>query len=155
MISSTIRFANIILAALLAGTSFGIWIGFNPLGLSASTYLEQQQNTINSLSVLMTSLVIIATVITIISAFVQKNDKRVFITLLFAAVFFIACILISAIGNRPIDNEVMTWTKGTMPKDWTNFRDKWWSLHIMRTIAELIALILIAWTNVRSKAMYR
>lgn len=155
MISSTIRFANIILAALLAGTSFGIWIGFNPLGLSASTYLEQQQNTINSLSVLMTSLVIIATVITIISAFVQKNDKRVFITLLFAAVFFIACILISAIGNRPIDNEVMTWTKETMPKDWTNFRDKWWSLHIMRTIAELIALILIAWTNVRSKAMYR
>lgn len=151
MLSSIIRFINIILAALLAGVSFGIWRGFNPLALSASTYLEQQQNTIRSLSVLMTSLVIIAAIITIISAFLQKNNKAVFVSLLIAAIFFVACILISALGNKPIDNLVMTWTNETLPRDWTIFRDKWWLLHIMRTIAELIALVLIAWTNVRSK----
>jgi hypothetical protein len=38
-----VRFLNIILATLLAGVSFGIWIGFNPSDLSPSTYLEQQQ----------------------------------------------------------------------------------------------------------------
>jgi uncharacterized membrane protein YedE/YeeE len=155
MATSVIRFINIILAALLAGVSFGIWIGFNPLASSPSTYLEQQQNTIRSLSVLMTSLVVIALIITIISAFLQKNNKVVFITLLIASTCFLACILISALGNKPIDKLIMTWTNDTLPKDWTTFRDKWWSLHILRTIAELIALALIAWTNVRSKANYR
>lgn len=38
-----IRFVNLILAALLAGTNFGIWMGFNPSNYSPSTYLEQQQ----------------------------------------------------------------------------------------------------------------
>ncbi len=76
-----IRFLNIILAALLAGTSFGIWLGFNPINLSPSTYAEQQQNTIQALNVLMISLVVIATIITIVSAFLQKNNKPVFIAL--------------------------------------------------------------------------
>jgi hypothetical protein len=39
-----IRFLNIILVAILAGVSFGIWIGFNPMDLSPVAYLEQQQN---------------------------------------------------------------------------------------------------------------
>ena len=149
MLNSIIRFANIILAALLAGVSFGIWIGFNPSTLSASTYVEQQQNTVRSLSVLMTSMVVIATAVTLISAFRQRSNKAVFVALLVAALLFISCILISALGNRPIDNFVMTWTRDTLPADWTNFRDKWWSLHIMRTITELIALCLVTWVNIK------
>ena len=134
---------------MLAGVSFGIWIGFNPSDLSASAYLEQQQNTIRSLSLLMTTLVVLASVITIISAFRQRKDKVVFISLLIAAIFFITCILISALGNKPIDNYVMTWTNNTLPSDWASFRDKWWSLHIMRTISELIALVLVTWASIR------
>jgi hypothetical protein len=41
-----LRFALIVLLALLVGTMFGIWIGFNPSSLSASAYVEQQQNAI-------------------------------------------------------------------------------------------------------------
>lgn len=147
--TSLIRFINILLAALLAGVSFGIWIGFNPANLSAASYLEQQQNTISSLSVLMTSLVIIATLITIISAFLQRKNKGVFVALLIAALFFIACILISALGNKPIDKTIMTWTPDNLPANWSIFRDRWWLLHIMRTISELIALVLVTWTSIR------
>ncbi len=100
MTLSLIRFLNIIFAALLAGTSFGIWFGFNPTNYSASTYIEQQQNLVRSLNTLMISLVIIATVVTLISAFLQRK-----------------------------------------------LRDKWWSFHIMRTVVELIALVLVAWTS--------
>lgn len=143
------RFLNIIIAALLAGVSFGIWIGFNPLSLSAATYVEQQQNMLSSLKVLMISLVFIATLITIVSAFLQKRNKPVFITLLVAAAFFIACILITRFGNKPIDDRVMTWTAETLPSNWTELRDQWWSLHIMRTIAELVALVLVTWASIR------
>ncbi len=82
MATSIIRFLNIIIAALLAGVSFGIWIGFSPLDLSPSVYVEQQQNMLESLRVLMVLLVIIAAIITIASAYLQRKNKSAFIILL-------------------------------------------------------------------------
>jgi hypothetical protein len=149
MTKSIIRFLNIIIAALLAGVSFGIWIGFNPMDLSPSTYIEQQQNTLRALNELMVTLVFSATVITIISAFLQKNNKLVFIALLVAASFFIACIVISRFGNQPINKIIMSWTPGSLPGNLSEFRDKWWSLHIMRTITELAAFFLVTWTSIK------
>jgi hypothetical protein len=125
MIISVIRFLNIIVAALLAGISVGIWIGFNPLDLSPSTYIEQQQNTIRSLNVLMISLVVFATVITIISAFLQKGNKEDFIVLLIASLFFISCILISRFGNQPINKIILTWTTDSLPANLSEIREKW------------------------------
>jgi hypothetical protein len=149
MTISIIRFLNIIVAALLAGTSFGIWIGFNPLSLSPSTYIEQQQNTIRALNALMISLVVIASAITILSAFLQRSNKSVFITLLVAAGFFVACMFISRFGNQPINNMIMSWTADSLPANWSQFRDKWWSFHIMRTLAELIALSIVSWASIK------
>jgi hypothetical protein len=149
MVTSFIRFLNIIIAALLAGVSFGILIGFNPLNLSPSTYVEQQQNLSQALKVFMVSLVVIATIITIISAILQKNNKWVFIPLVLAAIFFIACIVITRFGNKPIDDMVINWTSDSLPGNWMELRDKWWSLHIMRTIAELAALFLVTWTSIK------
>ncbi len=149
MTSSIVRFLNIIIAALLAGTSFGIWIGFNPLNLSPSTYIEQQQNTIRALNALMIMLVFSSTVITIISAFLQKSNKPVFFTLLLAAIFFILCIVISRFGNQPINKIIMTWSRDSLPTNLSDLRDKWWTFHIIRTIAELIALCLITWTGIK------
>jgi hypothetical protein len=74
---------------MLAGASLGIWIGFNPLHLSPSTYIEQQQNMLSAPKILMISLVFIATILTISSAWLQKNNKPVFITLLIASVFLL------------------------------------------------------------------
>ena len=144
-----IRFINIIITAILAGVSFGIWIGFNPMDLSSSTYVEQQQNMLHSLRILLVSLVFIATIVTIISAFLQKKNNSIFISLLIAAIFLIACILITRFGNKPIDDMVLNWTSGSLPSNWAELRDKWWSFHIMRTIAELIALLLITWTSIK------
>ncbi len=140
---------NIILAALLAGTSFGIWIGFNPLNLSLSTYVEQQQHLLYSLSTLMVCLVVVATLVTIASAFLQRKNKQIFITLLIAGGFFIGCILISRFGNQPIQNNMMTWKANSVPADWTSYRDKGWTFHILRTITELIALSLVTLASIK------
>lgn len=149
MATVVVRFLNILLAALLAGVSFGIWIGFNPLDLSPSTYLEQQQNMLRALQVLMISLVFMATILTIASAFLQRKERQSFIILLVAGAFFIACILITHFGNKPIDDMVITWTSGSLPDNWTALRDNWWTLHILRTIAELAALVLVTWTSIK------
>src|SRR5664280_1226904 len=149
MTTTIIRFLNIIIAALLAGTSFGIWMGFNPLNLSPSVYIEQQQSMIKALNVLMITLVLSATIITIISAILQRGDKQAFIPLLIASLFFIACVIISRFGNQPINNALMTWTSDTIPNNLSELREKWWTFHIFRTIAELIALCLVNWTSIK------
>ena len=124
MTKSIIRFLNIILVGLLAGTSFGIWIGLNPMTYSVSTYIEQQQHLVNSLNTLMISLVILATLITIVSAYFQRQNKSVFIALLIAAAFLAYCIFISRFGNLPIQKEILTWNVGHVPSNWTILRDK-------------------------------
>ena len=43
-----VRFTNIVLAALVVGTMFGIWLGYDPARLTASAYVEQQQNAIRA-----------------------------------------------------------------------------------------------------------
>src|SRR5512145_1154748 len=144
-----IRFINIIITALLAGVSFGIWIGFNPMDLSSSTYVEQQQNMLHSLRILLVILVFIATIITVTSAFLQRKNNFIFISLLVAAIFLIACILITRFGNKPIDDMLLNWTSGSLPSNWVELRDKWWSFHIMRTITELVAFLLITWTSIK------
>ncbi len=151
MTASLIRFFNIIFAALLAGTSFGIWLGFNPAEYSASTYVEQQQNLLRSFNTPMVILVAMATVVTLVSAYLQRRNKTIFILLLFAAAFFISCMFITRLGNLPMQSEMLEWTANTLPDNWTLLRDKWWSFHVMRTIVELIALILIVWATVQIK----
>ncbi len=151
MVLPLIRFFNIIFAALLAGASFGIWLGFNPSGYSAATYVEQQQNLVHSLNSLMIALVVAATLITLISAYLQRNNKTDFVTLLLAAGMFISCIVITRFGNVPIQTEMLQWTTNSLPENWTMLRDRWWSLHMMRTVVELIALILVTWTVVHPK----
>ncbi|MGX7666675.1 DUF1772 domain-containing protein [Flavobacterium pedocola] len=148
MTATIIRFCNILLVALLAGTSFGIWVGFNPLNYSASTYIEQQQHLIASLNTLMTALVVIATLVTIVSAFLQRQEKFTFVSLLTAAFFLASCIVISRFGNLPIQTEILSWSIASPPDNWTEMRDKWWTFHILRTVVELIALVIIAWTSV-------
>ncbi len=149
MTTSIIRFINIILVALLAGTSFGIWMGFNPMNYSASTYIEQQQHLVLSLQTLLVSLVIIATLVTFASAFLQRKNRQILVALIFAALFLLSCIVITRLGNLPIQKEMLTWNANSFPENWTTLRDKWWAFHVMRTIAELIALVLVTWTSVQ------
>ena len=149
MTTSVIRFINIVLAAILAGVSFGIWIGFNPMGLNASTYIEQQQNMLHSLRILMVLLVFLATIITIVSAYIQISNRATVIALLTAAILFIICILITRFGNKPIDDTILSWTSYSIPDNWTELRNKWWILHKYRTIAELGALFIITWTHMK------
>ncbi len=99
----------------------------------------------------MTALVVIATVITLISAFLQRKNKSVFVALLLAAVFFISCMVITRFGNIPIQTEMLKWATDSLPENWAMLRDKWWSFHIIRTVVELIALVLVAWTIVQNK----
>lgn len=149
MTTQIIRFINIIMVALVAGTIFGIWLGYNPINLSAPTYIEQQQNNIRALNTIMPLLGLITIILTSISAFLRKKEKGVFILLLIATVFLFLSGLTTKFGNQPINSIVMTWDMNTPPDNWAALRDQWWTYHIIRTSTAIIALCLIVWTSMK------
>ena len=143
-----VRLANIIFAALIAGGMFVIWAGYDPATLSPSTYVEQQQNAIRALNVVMPVLGAIAIALTLVSAFLQRKDRTVFVLLIVAAAFLIVSAVVTRFGNQPINALVMSWDIARPPANWTELRDQWWGFHRLRTLCGLIALALIAWTSI-------
>ena len=135
--------------ALVAGSMFGIFIGFNPKNLSYATYLEQQQSLIKALNTLMPLMGMVTIVLTIISAFLQKENKTIFYTLLIAALCMIISGLVTKFGNQPINSMVMNWHSSSAPQNWMELRDKWWTLHLVRTFTAIAALFLIVFANFR------
>ena len=109
MVTRIIRFFNVIMVALVSGTIFGIWIGYNPKNLSAPTFIEQQQNVITNLNTLMPILGLMAIILTLSSAILYRKEKRAFKFLLTAAFFLILSGLITKVGNQPINGIIMTW----------------------------------------------
>lgn len=149
MTKQLIRFLNIVMVALVAGTIFGIWLGYNPKDLSAPTYIEQQQGAINALNTLMPILGLIAILLTLASAFLQRKDKLVFRILLIAILLFIISGITTKFGNQPINSIVMTWDMNSPPSNWMELRDKWWTYHIIRTLTTLGGLCLVVWVSIR------
>jgi uncharacterized membrane protein len=148
MMLAAVRFANIVFAALIAGGTFVIWVGYDPATLSPSTYVEQQQNAIRALNVLMPVLGAITVLLTLISAFLQRKARKAFVLLMVAAAFLILSGLLTRFGNQPINDIVMTWDIARPPANWTELRDQWWGFHRLRTFCGLIALALITWAGV-------
>lgn len=144
-----IKFFNLFLSGLMAGTLFGIWIGYNPKHLSAETYVEQLQSSINALNTLMPVLGLITIILTLTAAFMQKQNQAVFLTLQIAVSFLIAGGLITKFGNQPINTIVMTWDKHHIPDTWEVLRDKWWYLHTIRMLTTVISFCLIISSNIR------
>jgi hypothetical protein len=139
------------MAALVTGTIFGIWIGYNPKDLSAPTFIEQQQNAILALNTLMPILGLITILLTLTSAFLLRKDKIAFSVLVVASVFLIVSGLTTRFGNQPINSIVMTWDMNTPPNNWIELRNQWWFFHKLRTLTAFIGLCLIVWTSIKKE----
>jgi len=149
MLKSTVRFFNLVLAGVVAGVVLGIWLGYNPAGLSAHTYIEQQQHVISALNTLMPVLGLIAILLTILSALLRQGSRRISGVLLTAAGLLIISGLVTRFGNQPINAIVMTWNAADAPESWAGLRDQWWSFHTIRTVTSLLAFCLIAWAHMK------
>jgi len=144
MAQRIIRFINTLTAALLVGIVFGVWAGFNPFDLSAVAYIEQQQNLIRQLNVPKPAFGFITILITLVAAFLHRNNKQI-MALHIIAVFLIITGLITRFGNQVINAQVITWNSMDPPGNWKTVRDQWWIFHCYRTVMALAALGILLW----------
>jgi uncharacterized membrane protein len=142
MASNIIRFILLMLLALLVGTMFGIWVGFNPSSLSASAYIEQQQNAIRALNTLLPAMGAACILLTVALAAIGWGDRRSRYLLIAAAVLMVVAALVTRFGNQPINAVVMTWRAQSPAADWITLRDAWWHWHRVRSVAGIAAFAL-------------
>lgn len=151
MATNIVRFVLLVLLALLVGTMFGIWVGFNPATLSASAYVEQQQNAIRSLNTLLPAMGAVSILLTVALAFMSKGDSRSRYLLIAAAAFMIVAALVTRFANQPINAVVMTWSAQAPAANWAQLRDEWWHWHVLRSLAGIAALALTVLAVLTSK----
>lgn len=137
---ASIRFASLLLISLLVGTMFGIWLGFNPAALSASAYIEMQQNSIRALNVALPVMGLVCIILTATLAVLSKHDQRNRYLLVAAVFCLVAAGLITRFANQPINAVVITWSPQTPAANWAELRDTWWYWHVVRTVAGVAAL---------------
>ena len=51
----------------------------------------------------------------------------------------LAVIIVTAGWEVPLNNEIVKWTPGSAPADWTSTRDKWLHNHWVRTWIGVLA----------------
>jgi uncharacterized membrane protein len=144
MFSAMIDFTNVLLAALVVGAMFGVWLFLNPAGLDAGLYVSLQQQGIRGGDKVMPALGAATILVTIIAAAIGRDDRTRFGLLIAAVVCFAAAGLTTRFLNQPINRIVMTWsTDAPPPMNWTVLRDEWWRWHLVRLFAGLGGLSLL------------
>jgi len=137
-----LRFVILLLMSLVVGTMFGVWIGFDPSGVSAATYVEQQQHTIRALNTLMPALGAACIALAAALAVRTRSNTGSRYLLIAAIACLVVAGLVTRFANQPINAQVMTWSAVAPPANWMELRDMWWHWHILRTVAGIAALSL-------------
>ncbi len=110
LLAMTIRFVNLLLAALSVGAMFGVWLVFNPRGLDGAGYVTLQQQGIRTLNIVMPLMGAATIAATLAAAFLARED-RTLLTLLIATAFaFLLAGLITRFLNQPINAIVIRWS---------------------------------------------
>jgi|ERR1051326_2387633 hypothetical protein len=143
MLASLLDFANLMLAALVAGTLFGVWLFLNPRGLDAMSYATLQQQAIRTMNTVMPPLGAATIVATVGAAFLEREDHVRFWLRIAAALCFAAAGLITRLKNQPINAVVMTWRRYLPPSNWTILRDAWWQWHVFRLATGICGISLL------------
>jgi uncharacterized membrane protein len=148
---TVVRFVFLLLLGLLVGTMFGIWAGFNPLGLSATAYVEQQQNAIRSLNTLLPLMGAACIALAVWLAAVARSEGRARFLLIGAVVCLLVAAVVTRFCNQPINAVVITWDAQSPPPQWAQLRADWWQWHIVRTVAGIaglgFALAAVLWSK--------
>lgn len=135
----------LVLISLVAGAMFGIWRGYDPAGLSPSTFIEMHQGAVRGLNTLLPVMGLATILVVAALAFAAHGRPQIMWLYIIAAILMALAGLITRFGNQPINEVIMGWSGTTFPSDWESVRDTWWRWHLARLTTGFTAeLVLIA-----------
>jgi uncharacterized membrane protein len=138
-----VLFLALFFVALTSGAAFAIWLDTNPSGVSPIYYAEKMQHAIRVFTVPLNTVAILGVILTIASTFLARRDRFTFYLLIAASICLIAASLITAFGNVPIINQIMTWSSNSPQSNWMSVGEKWSRFQTVRTILQTAALAFV------------
>lgn len=132
-------FASLFFVGLTSGGAFVVYLVYNPASMAPAFYVETMQHAIR----LLTPLAVVLNLglfCTTASAVLAHRNRLSFYLLIAASICLIAAVLVTVLGNWPINNQIITWDSNSPPSNWTELRDEWWRFHIARAVLVITGL---------------
>jgi uncharacterized membrane protein len=138
-----VRAAAVASSVLSSGVFFGTVAALTPSkrGFDSQTYVTVQQATIRNLRPVMGFLLpasVVANLAMLITTDRADTTARRGATV--GLVGPLASLLLTVGWELPINAQVMAWQSSRPPADWTAYRDRWETVHLIRTVTALIGL---------------
>lgn len=143
MISTMIDFADVLLAALVVGAMFGVWLMLNPARRAAGTYITLHQQGIRTLNTALPAFGAATVILSITAAVLARGEGARWPLLVATAVCFAAAGLITRLRNQRINATVITWKSEAPPANWRAVCDRWLRWHVIRLLVGLGGLSLL------------
>ena len=133
----------LMLMGLVAGATFGIWAGYNPVDYPAESFVLVHQGAVRGLNTLLPSIGLASMLLVLALAWLGRGNPAALRFYGVALLLMVAAGLLTRFGNQPINALVMGWNPSAPPEDWAALRDRWWMLHSLRTLISVGALALL------------
>jgi phosphate starvation-inducible membrane PsiE len=113
------------------------------LNLDASAYTEVRKLTDISMRASFKYVIyaaLLANVLLVIAT-AKNPGSIVFISAAIALVALVVEVLLTLKGNLPINDIINTWSADTIPSNWTELRNKWFTIFQYRQIASITGFV--------------
>jgi uncharacterized membrane protein len=138
IIRSVVVPLSIFVTGLLAGVMLGVAMEQQTAQkLPEAAWTLRQQNDDALFRRVMPFTFIAMMLLLIASLFLLQGRSRM--AMVAATVSALAVIIVTAGWEVPINNEIVKWTPGSAPADWTSTRDRWLRNHWVRTWIGVLA----------------
>ena len=137
--SAWVGFVSVFLLGLASGVSFSHLQGGPKRTLPPTQFLAVQQILLRNYGSAVGGLEAAALVSTLARAVVTWGKPLVPVLASVASACVLVMIIIWAVGIDPINKTVNSWTPGSLPSNWADFRDRWHLLHACRFVLSVVA----------------
>jgi uncharacterized membrane protein len=141
MMYRTVRFANVVLAGMLAGNEFSTWVAVHPslAKLGPAERIRAEQELTRRFSAIM-PLWMGSTVVSCFLALLSSRGSAGFRSTLLGTACFAGMLASTRIGNVPINERVLEIDPETDQEEFVELRKRWDRLHTLRVVLNLAGL---------------
>ena len=150
-LEGVLRFVAVLCCALVAGLTLShVLQAPGSRGLDAPAWLAVQQTFYGGFAVVGGLAEVVGVLAAAGEVVLRRRRGAPFLAPAVAAACLLGTLVSFAVGNRPVNAQVATWTATTIPADWAELRDRWEAAHALSAALSLLALVVLVAATVGS-----